>query len=104
MPYDATRGAGTHESPAPKSMQNVYSADVQASPTRRRPVPQAGATPSAAPSPARYDAAGVAPSEALSRTAAGRSLNPADALQPWEKEILQSPEVQRKATLAQICT
>lgn len=30
------------------------------------------------------------------------SLNPMDALQPWEKEIVQSPEVQRKATLAQM--
>ncbi|KAL4402377.1 hypothetical protein ACI68E_000142 [Malassezia pachydermatis] len=39
---------------------------------------------------------------ALSRTAT-RSLNPADTLQPWEKEVIQLPEVQRKATLAQIC-
>lgn len=37
----------------------------------------------------------------MTRTSA-RSLRPADTLQTWEKEILEQPEVQRKATLAQM--
>ncbi|WFD23465.1 serine/threonine-protein kinase dbf2 [Malassezia equina] len=41
------------------------------------------------------------PSTGMTRTSF-HSINPMDTLQPWEKEIVQSPEVQRKATLAQM--
>ena len=46
----------------------------------------------------RSDVTGVPPVAAMTRTPV-RSLHPADTLQAWEKDIVQLPEVQRKATL-----
>lgn len=58
----------------------------------------AAAEPSAS---AANNASGAA--DAMSRSS-WKSLNSGvDMLQPWEKEALQSPEVQRKATIAQLC-
>ena len=51
--------------------------------------------------PMRPDVTGVPPVPAMTR-APVRSLHPADTLQAWEKDIVQLPEVQRKATLAQM--
>lgn len=51
--------------------------------------------------PMRPDVTGVPPVAAMTRTPV-RSLHPADTLQAWEKDIVQLPEVQRKATLAQM--
>ncbi|WFD39035.1 serine/threonine-protein kinase dbf2 [Malassezia japonica] len=81
----------------------VTSAASSPTPLSRRLQANTSSTPSASPKgrrEARADPADTS-AAALSRTS-WRSQNVSDALQPWEKEVVQLPEVQRKATLAQI--
>lgn len=98
---------GVSSVPTPASQQPLLRR-LQANQPTSSP-PKAGTNPKIAAHP---DALGMSPSptktHAAASAAAGitrtpiRSLNPADTLQAWEKETLQMPEVQRKATLAQM--
>lgn len=84
-PYGKTAVSSVANSPAPLSHR------MQAT---------TGMTPTASPKSKR-DARPDPTAAALSRSS-WRSQNPADMLQPWEKDVVQLPEVQRKATLAQV--
>lgn len=84
---------------SPYGKAPVHATNASPAPLARHLQTTTGAAP-AAPSPkreARTDPAAAA----LSRTS-WRSQNAAEMLQPWERDVVQSPEVQRKATLAQI--
>lgn len=64
--------------------------------------PATGSSPTASPRGKTEGVRADAKNTAGMTRSSFHSLNPMDTLQSWEKEIVQSPEVQRKATLAQM--
>lgn len=99
-PRDAVKGQ------AYTKAASVVSSNASPQPYLRRlqaTNPGAGLSPTASPrgktEGVRTDAKNA--SAGMTRSSF-HSLNPMDTLQPWEKEIVQSQEVQRKATLAQM--
>ncbi|WFD41445.1 serine/threonine-protein kinase dbf2 [Malassezia psittaci] len=90
---------------SPRAKDTLGHTSQSPAPLSRRAQAKIGTTASASPMSKRdapHSAANIDPAAAAYTNSSWRTQNTISMLQPWEKDVLEMPEVQRKATLAQI--